>query len=85
MQNRSGAAWYIGAGDRYTFDESMPNSTWHMPVTPVTRSSSAWCVNAGSTPFGRPVVPDEYSMSVPAMRPSSGSAVCAATAASYDS
>ena len=39
----------------------------------------------GNTPFGRPVVPDEYSMSVPEMRSRSGSSDCAATVDSYDS
>ena len=32
-ENRSGAAWYIGAGDRYTFVSSMPNKARSMPTT----------------------------------------------------
>src|SRR5690606_23978541 len=81
-QKRNGAAWYSGAGDRYTLVSSTPNSSCISIVTPVTRSSSGLASNAGSTPFGRPVVPDEYSMSTPATRSGSGVGSCWATASS---
>ena len=82
IENRSGAAWYIGAGERYTDDSVAPNSSCRTAVTPNGGVSSGSGTKALVTPLGRPVVPEEYSMSAPAMRSGSGSLGWAATAAS---
>ena len=58
MQNRSGAAWYSGAGDRYTASAVAPNS----PAASMYRASAVPRGASGRgncTPLGRPVVPDE--------------------------
>ena len=71
-QKRSGAAWYSGAGERYTVSGLAPNS-------PATNMYSASGVPNGTsrngtfTPLGRPVVPEEYSMSMPSSAPSRSS------------
>ncbi len=51
-------------------------------MTPNGNVSNGSATNALVTPFGSPVVPDEYSMSEPAIRSASGSAGWAATATS---
>ena len=58
IEKRSGAAWYSGAGERYTDDESTPNSIDTRPVSGVIVPSGA-PESGGFTPLGRPVVPDE--------------------------
>src|SRR3954454_5194143 len=85
IEKRNGAAWYIGAGERYTDSVVTPNSSCRTPVTPNGNVSRGSGTNALVTPFGSPVVPDEYSMSAPAIRLGSGAAGWAAMAASKDS
>ena len=58
MQNRNGAAWYSGAGDRYRDSSFAPNSRDRSPATPVPDSSSGVSGIVGNTPLGRPVVPE---------------------------
>ena len=58
MVNRSGAAWYSGAGDRYTV--SSPNAEQHRaeggrrPAVVAERDVG----ERGLMPLGRPVVPE---------------------------
>src|SRR5690606_21104475 len=83
-QYRNGAAWYSGAGDRYTESASGWNSSessWYSgPGCPIGALD-----RAGLIPLGRPVVPDEYSMSTPSHSFSIGVGGCWATRSSYDS
>ena len=57
-QKRSGAAWYSGAGDRYTDPGVAPNR-----ASAIAAIESAWPSgapdNGDFTPLGRPVVPEE--------------------------
>jgi hypothetical protein len=63
-----------------------PNRICSNAATGFGAVSSGSGSNGRVIPFGRPVVPLEYNMSVPATRCSSrGSGECAATASSYDS
>ena len=61
IEYTSGAAWYSGAGDRYT----VPGVTPYMPMPCATCTGAADGSPNGvsgsglRTPFGRPVVPDE--------------------------
>jgi hypothetical protein len=59
MQKRSGAAWYSGAGDRYTSPGPKPRTSRSTGVMMIGDSSSGRCAAFGRMPFGRPVVPDE--------------------------
>ena len=60
MQKRSGAAWYSGAGDRYTVSAVTPNSSCSRPVTPPAAvSSGSGDERSWRRPSGSPVVPDE--------------------------
>ncbi len=57
--NRNGAAWYSGAGHRYTVSRSKPyifpnTATYGSPHSSTLRSGSG-----GRTPLGTPVVPEE--------------------------
>lgn len=81
-QKRSGAAWYRGAGHRYTVSESNPYIGANTAVYGSIVASTSPSGRAGLIPLGLPVVPDEYSMSCPRGCESSGSADCAATASS---
>ncbi len=59
MQKRSGAAWYSGAGDRYTVSPVAPNSICNRASTGLAAASSGSGRNSRATPLGSPVVPDE--------------------------
>jgi hypothetical protein len=58
MQKRSGAAWYSGAGDRYTLSAEAANRPTASMYTPSPVPSGA-SGRGTSTPLGCPVVPDE--------------------------
>ena len=83
MLNRMGAVWYRGAGDRYTELASTPNTIAMSAPTVESSLPSGLEGVAPLTPLGLPVVPEEYSMSVPETRSGSGSAGCWSTASSY--
>ena len=84
MDHTSGAEWYSGAGHRYTVRSASLCAP--MPRAMIT-GADAGSPNAvpGSclrTPFGRPVVPEEYSISRPSRSSSSGPAGAAASRSS---
>ena len=58
MVKRSGAPWYMGAGDRYTDSSDMPSSSTDITATTDSTSSMGTASYAASTPLGRPVVPE---------------------------
>jgi hypothetical protein len=80
----SGSAWYSGPGQRKTVSALLP------PIA--MRPASCTGIDDGSpngvagsffrTPLGRPVVPDEYSISRPSRSSSSGVPGCAARTSS---
>jgi hypothetical protein len=78
---RLGAEWYIGAGDRYTESSSIsysgPKPANDGAGLPTGLRSSGYLM-----PFGRPVVPDEYSIAWPSSSSARGSAGYDATASS---
>ena len=76
MVKRKGAAWYIGAGERYTLSGVKPKSMVKVGATVVGVPSNGRLGNSFVTPLGSPVVPDEYNMSIPAMRLSRGASEC---------
>ena len=64
----------------------MPGRIENMFVTNcITGSGSAGCTSGSGRriPFGRPVVPDEYSIAAPSCSSSTGVVGCSAMAASY--
>ena len=63
--NPNGAEWYNGAGDRYTESALNPNSPAITPAASRFGSSMPAPDSGRLMPFGRPVVPDEYSIVSP--------------------